>query len=88
MTSLRPRGTACQALKLVANAGSYGIYSEFNARERRKGVTTTVRSMAGTRRYRPGRSPRGPWAILLPSVCRLHHRGRQAHVGHGREMRG
>ncbi|MGO8872375.1 MAG: hypothetical protein ACLQPH_13425 [Acidimicrobiales bacterium] len=30
------------ALKLVANAGAYGIYSEFNARERRKGETTMV----------------------------------------------
>ena len=30
------------ALKVVANAGSYGIYSEFNARARRKGESTKV----------------------------------------------
>jgi hypothetical protein len=29
-------------LKLIANAGSYGIYSEFNAREARKGQCTSV----------------------------------------------
>ena len=31
------------ALKVVSNAGSYGIYSEFNARTPRKGETTKVR---------------------------------------------
>ena len=31
-----------KGLKVVLNAGSYGIYSEFNARERRKGETTQV----------------------------------------------
>lgn len=36
------RGRLTLALKNIVNAGSYGIYSEFNARERRQGETTPV----------------------------------------------
>lgn len=36
------RDRLATALKTVANAGAYGIYSEFNAQERRKGVTVPV----------------------------------------------
>lgn len=36
------RSRLSAALKIVANSGSYGIYSEFNPRERRRGVTTPV----------------------------------------------
>jgi hypothetical protein len=37
------RDRLAAALKLVANAGSYGIYSEFNRQEGRKGATNPVR---------------------------------------------
>jgi hypothetical protein len=37
------RDRQSQAFKIIVNAGSYGIYSEFNAREQRSGETTPVR---------------------------------------------
>ena len=36
------RGRLALAIKIIVNAGSYGIYSEFNARERRAGEQTPV----------------------------------------------
>ena len=66
-------------LKMVANAGSYGIYSEINPRARRKGVTTPVvvhgRKEAFSDRVPapedPGRYCFPPFASCITGAARL-----------------
>ena len=73
------RDRLSRALKLVASAGSYGIYSEFNARERRKGETTKVevhgRKQAFTDRVPapedPGKFCFPPFAACITGAARL-----------------
>jgi len=67
------------SLKLVANSGSYGIYSEFNARERRAGQKTPVYVHARSEPFwnrvpapeDPGRYCFPPFASCITGAARL-----------------
>jgi hypothetical protein len=67
------------ALKIVVNAGSYGIYSEFNARERRAGELVRVRVHGRGRAFDdrvaapedPGQYCFPPFASCITGAARL-----------------
>jgi len=73
------------ALKLVVNVGSYGIYSEFNPRVRRRGETVPV-VVHGRKESLPDRvaAPEDPGRYCFPCLSGFRagprRSGQQSHL--------